>query len=182
MSNEAPKTGVIFAREDCLGVARRLLIDLVDVLVASISSIAVILIAYLVGGSEFLWQGGSFLIWAVVWFCYFVLLKGSRYRTFGYVLTKAKIVNLQGERPSFGQLFIRFLFSVFGPLNFVIDLLWIPSDPSRQALRDKFAGTHVVRGSAIPVGQGRIVFVPYTMFGQSYIFREVRETPSVAAP
>ncbi|MHB0969963.1 MAG: RDD family protein [Thermoanaerobaculia bacterium] len=127
-------------------------------------------------------DGHTLLIWAVIWLGYFVFLKGSRYRTLGYILTRAKILNLQGERPSFWQLFIRFLFSVFGPLNLAFDLLWIPSDPSGQALRDKFAGTYVVKQLAIPIGQGRIVYVPYTMFGQSYIFREVRETPSITAP
>lgn len=182
MSKQEIKTGVIFAREDCLGVARRLLIDVVDVLVAAVASIAVTLLAYLLVGEEFLWQGGTLLIWCIVWLGYFVFLKGSRFRTLGYILTRAKILNLQGERPSFGQLLIRFLFAAFGPLNFVIDLLWIPSDPRRQALRDKFAGTYVVRRTANPTGKGRIAFVPYTMFGQSYIFKEVQEAPSVAAP
>jgi len=142
----------------------------------------VTILAYLVVGEEFLWQGGTLLIWATVWLGYFVFLKGSRYRTPGYVLAKAKILNLQGEPPSYGQLLIRFLFSVFGPLNLVLDLLWIPSDPRRQALRDKFAATYVVRQAAIPTGQGRIAFIPYTMFGQSYVFREVQEPPSEAAP
>jgi uncharacterized RDD family membrane protein YckC len=170
------ETGVIFARDDCLGVARRLLIDVIDVAMASLLSIVLTVVASFVVSSDGLWQLVTLVIWTFVWFGYFVLLKGSRYRTLGYVLSGAKILNLQGERPSFGQLLLRFLFSAFGPLNLLLDLLWIPSDPFRQALRDKFAGTYVVGKTAVAIARGNIVFVPYTMFGQSYIFKEVRES------
>lgn len=36
---------------------------------------------------------------AAVWLGYFVFLKASRYRTLGYVLGGARIVNYRGERP-----------------------------------------------------------------------------------
>jgi uncharacterized RDD family membrane protein YckC len=175
MTEHERMTGVIYAREDCLGVARRLLIDVVDVAAASLLSIVLTVIASIVMTPDGLWQLVTLLMWTFVWLGYFVFLKGSRYRTLGYVLGKAKILNLQGEPPSLGQLLLRFLFSVFGPLNLLLDLLWIPSDPFRQALRDKFAGTYVVKKGAVATAQGNIVFVPYTMFGQSYIFKEVKE-------
>ena len=117
--------------------------------------------------------------WVIVWFGYFVLLKGSRFRTAGYLLAGARIVNMRGERPSRVSLSIRLLFAVFGPVNLLFDLFWIPSDPHRQALRDKFAHTYVVRQEALPAGNGPIGYSQYTILGGSFLFQEVR-IPSAA--
>jgi hypothetical protein len=65
------------------------------------------------------------------------------------------------------------LFATLGPVNFLLDLLWVPSDPCRQALRDKFAHTYVIRRDAVPVGSGRIAYGIYTAFGMTMLFAEV---------
>jgi len=103
-----------------------------------------------------------------------VLLKRSKFRTVGYVVAGAKIVNLKGERPSILSLFGRLLFAFVGPLNALIDLFWLTGDVDRQALRDKFASTYVVKRNAIPAGTGTIVFRTYMFWGMTFLFKEVK--------
>jgi uncharacterized RDD family membrane protein YckC len=109
----------------------------------------------------------------VVWFGYFVLLKGSPYRTLGYVVAGARIVNLKGERPGLGSLAFRLMFVIVGPMNALLDVLWLTGDVDRQALRDKFASTYVVRKDALPAGTGPVRFGTYTFWGMTFPFREV---------
>ncbi len=174
--------GVYYAVSDYIGVGRRFVIDLVDVVVAGVVSVALTAVLLLLLSNDGQLAFGLLVVWLSVWFGYFVLLKRSRFRTVGYVLARARIVNLQGDTPSVASLFIRMLFAVFGPLNLLFDLFWIPSDPCRQALRDKFAHTYVVRQGASPAGTGRIAYGQYTVLGASYLFQEVRPSPSVTAP
>jgi hypothetical protein len=161
---------VYYRAEDHLGVARRLVIDLVDTVVALAMWLAVSL---LLSFAPRVLPLASLLVW-IPWILYFVILKGSRFRTLGYVLAGARIVNFRGERPSRLALLGRLAFVLLGPVNFVIDLCWISSDPSHQALRDKFAHTYVVRNGAVPAGAGRIVYPTYMTFGWTLMFAEVR--------
>ncbi len=107
-------------------------------------------------------------------FVYLVLLKHSRFRTLGYLVGGIRIVSIQGQRPSIWSLTIRALFAFFGPLNMLIDIMWVTSDERCQALRDKFAHTYVIRHRAIPMGQGAIVYASYTILGANFLFAEVR--------
>ena len=68
---------------------------------------------------------------------------------------------------------LRLLFAVLGPFNIVLDLLWIPSDPYKQSLRDKVAHTYVVKASAPPAGPARVVYRNYYMMGMSFVFQEI---------
>ena len=63
---------------------------------------------------------------------------------------------------------------VLGPANFLVDLLWISSDPSKQALRDKIAHTYVIRKNAVPAGTGQVVYRTYMLFGWTLLSAEVR--------
>lgn len=181
MTQNSAEHGVYYALPDYIGVWRRLGIDLVDVVVAA--SLSVVLSAFLLwllsNGDQL--ALGLLAVWISVWFGYFVLFKRSR-RTVGYLLARARIVNLQGDTPSIASLFIRMLFAALGPLNLLFDLFWIPGDPCRQALRDKFAHTYVIRRDASPAGTGRIAYAQYTLLGASYLFKEVRPSHSVATP
>jgi uncharacterized RDD family membrane protein YckC len=173
--------GVYYRPEDYVPFARRLLIDLID------TSLLTLFCAPVSIALAFLWpheESVGILIlatWAVPWFCYFVLLKRSRFRTLGYILLGARIVNLRGERPSIASLTARLLFIVAGPANVLIDLFWIPSDPCHQAIRDKFAHTYVIRRAAEPAGVGKIAYRTYTMFGATLLFQEV-QTPLQPQP
>lgn len=167
------KRVVYYSDADYLSVTRRLLIDGVDTFVAVFAAWLVWLICGWGAPEEI-----SVLIWMtaflVVFLAYFVVLKGSRFRTLGYVLAGARIVSLTGERPSYATLLGRLAFAIFGPLNYLFDLLWVSSDPRRQALRDKFAHTYVIRNSAMPAGTGQVVYGTYMVFGWTILCAEVR--------
>ena len=165
---------VYYRAEDYLGVVRRLIIDVVDVSIASIVSLMVTLVVAGDSDTAEMRVLLTWLSWSAVWVLYFVVLKGSRFRTLGYVLAGARIVNFRGERPSYLALLGRLAFGILGPVNFVIDLCWVWSDPSHQALRDKFAHTYVVRNGAVPAGAARIVYPTYMTFGWTLMFAEVR--------
>ena len=165
--------GVYFKPEEYAGFFRRLFIDIIDIVTAILVWFCLASLA-IVFTDERLAKAIVLLLFPTVWFSYFVLLKRSSIRTLGYKLGAARIVSLQGSHPGIPSLTLRFLFSVFGPLNFLFDLLWIPSDKHRQALRDKFAHTYVVRADAKPAGHGRIVYCSYHVLGASYLFQEVR--------
>jgi hypothetical protein len=163
---------VYYADADYAGVTRRLLIDFVDTGVAMFASIVCAVIASVALDAAETVMAGLVMACAI-WILYFVVWKGSRFRTLGYVLAGARIVDLHGQRPRRSVLLLRLAFVVFGPANFMIDLLWVSSDPSRQALRDKFAHTYVVRKEAVPAGTGRVIYPTYMVFGWTLMFAEV---------
>ncbi len=167
--------GVYYRREDYIGVGRRLLIDAIDV------PIAVLLSAAAIGGVALLapsWveAGAALFIVVAVWVAYFVILKRSRFRTLGYVVAGARIVDLRGGRPSVVSLLMRLVFAVAGPINVLMDLMWITGDRHRQSMRDKFASTYVVKKDARPAGSGPIVHRTYMVWGSTYLFKEVKAT------
>jgi uncharacterized RDD family membrane protein YckC len=173
-TDPASLSGVYYRREDYAGVARRLLIDLVDF------PVAILLCSMVVGAVWVLvadledWGGVLLLLCGAVWFGYFVLLKHSRFRTLGYVIAGAQIVNMKGDRPGILSLSGRLLFALAGPINFLFDILWLTGDKDRQAFRDKFAGTYVVRKHSSPAGVGAIVMRTYMFWGMTFLFKEVR--------
>lgn len=91
-------------------------------------------------------------------YVYLTVLKRSRIRTLGYILTGVRIVDIRGGRPSLLQMTVRMapLFPV--PWNLLFDLGWIVDEPQRQTLRDKWAGTFVVRRKAKPIGTAPIQY------------------------
>lgn len=173
--------GVYFEPNDYLGVGRRLFIDFIDTSAAIVLSVIATWILLTVWPLEESLGAALLASWVLIWFCYFVLLKRSRFRTLGYFFGGARIVNLQGERPGIFSLLARLLFVAGGPANFFIDLFWIPSDPCRQAIRDKFAHTYVVRKNAVPAGSGVIVYRTYVMLGTTFLFQEVKGSSADAA-
>lgn len=167
---------VIYRTSDHIGTMRRLIIDTVDTALVVILSVIPTIVAFIALDAE---EAALVMLamWAVVWILYFVVLKGSRFRTPGYVVAGARIVNLHGQRPGYLPLLGRLAFVVLGPFNFLVDLLWVSSDPRRQALRDKFAHTYVIRKDAVPVGTSTIVYRVYMIFGMTLLFAEVRADP-----
>ena len=174
------EVGVYYRRSDYAGFWRRFGTDVIDILVVfAIIILCSILIAFLLPD-----QLGTrsdprlplpiFFLLPAVPFAYFVLLKRSTFRTIGYRICGVRIVDLQGKRPTLFALTARLLFAVLGPLNFLLDLAWIPGDSNRQALRDKFAHTYVILATAEPEGRGTIAYTPYHFFGMSFLFPEVK--------
>lgn len=169
-----PTQGVYYSRDDYAGFWRRLLVDIIDFTLLLVAIVTFTLgTALILPTAEqalhvFFWSG------IVLGFVYLVLLKHSRFRTLGYAMGGIRIVSIHGERPSLWSLTIRALFAVFGPFNMLIDVIWLTNDERRQALRDKFAHTYVIRDGAAPMGQGAIMYTPYSIFGTNFLFAEVR--------
>ena len=113
------------------------MVDLIDftLLLVAVITITVAAALILPTGEQaiphvFFWSGMA------LGFVYLVLLKRSRFRTLGYLVGGIRIVSIHGARPSIWSLTIRALFAVFGPVNMLIDIIWLTNDERRQALRD----------------------------------------------
>jgi uncharacterized RDD family membrane protein YckC len=161
-------TGVWFRRDDYAGLFRRLAIDILDGLIVGCLCFGLLLVVRDSVPYRVLFAG-----WVGILFCYFVLLKRSRFGTVGYRLFGAKIVDMWGRVPGLWPLTLRMFFLVFGPLNYLMDILWLSSDAHRQALRDKFTQTYVVRKNAQPAGTGKLIYRYYEIFGYNFLFREI---------
>jgi len=125
-------------------------------------------------------DGGHAMVHVIFWwssivlgFVYLVLFKRSPLRTLGHMLGGVRIVNLQGGRPSLWALTMRALFVFIGPLNVFLDIVWVTGDEHRQALRDKWAHTYVIRNRAVPAGQGTVTWKRYTILGMNFLFQEI---------
>lgn len=186
MANDIPQTShhesVLFADSGYIGLFRRLIIVAVDG--------AVIMSAWWFLG--WLWYNvidpigepyrqlvGSWLAFGYV---YLAILKPSRLRTAGLWLTGARIVNHEGKRPSIVRMTFRVLLLALGPLHPILDVFWLGGDRHRQTLRDKFAGTYVVKVRALPIGPGRRKAAYYSVFGATFIFWEIHECAPHSSP
>jgi uncharacterized RDD family membrane protein YckC len=128
---------------------------------------------------EWVLPGCLLIVWG-----YVVLLKPTRLRTVGYRVAGCRIVNLQGERPSVFRMTFRSLLWIMGPFNLLIDLFWCASDDDRQTLRDRFAGTCVIRNDARPVGTGEVHLTRFNALGYALAYPAVvhrRELQPTAA-
>jgi uncharacterized RDD family membrane protein YckC len=121
------------------------------------------------------------LVCAAIFFCYFVLLKRSKGGTLGYRVGGIRIIGLDGEHAGILALTLRMLFMVLGPINYLLDIAWLASDEHRQALRDKFADTYVVRREVEPVGSGKVIHRYYDILGYNFLFREVEVKKAASA-
>jgi uncharacterized RDD family membrane protein YckC len=131
--------GVYFARRDYAGFPRRLFIIIVDGLVILVVGFVIQLIWTLVRSDDTSPITG--LIWLGFIYAYLTILRGTRLRTVGYILTGVRIVNLKGERPSLFRMNVRLAFWLLGPMNPILDLVCFWTDDNRQMLRDRVAGT-----------------------------------------
>ena len=161
--------GVYYAHADYIGIWRRLIANALDFFLLMV--VTVILGYWLVPTID---QPqvvlGSFL---ALWFVYLVVIKRTYFGTLGLALVNARVVDLAGNRPSIFRMLFRFLFLVFGPINILFDIIWLGGDAHRQSIRDKFAGTYVIKKSSHPSGSGRQVMKTYCFMGWTFNFREV---------
>lgn len=173
-SSPPANTSVVYADGDYAGLFRRLIVVVVDMLVLVAVLFMVLIVAALFedGGEDAV----ALLMWLWVAFVYLYLavLKPSRVRTAGYWLTGVRIVTHKGERPSVLRMTFRLLLWGFGPVNPLVDFFWLGGDHHRQTMRDKFAGTYVIKRHAAPVGRGKRVTAYYNFLGMSLVFYEVR--------
>jgi uncharacterized RDD family membrane protein YckC len=164
---------VCFSPDDYAGFWRRLTAELVDM--AAVMMLGVIVTAIMVLATPADAPRDLVLLtaWTALVYGYFVVLKRSPARTPGYWVARVHIVDVYGCPPGLGPLTVRLLFAVAGPLNFILDMIWIPSDRHRQSLRDKVAHTYVVKTRARPAGPALLVYRQSYVMGMSLLFQEL---------
>ena len=106
-------------------------------------------------------------------YVYLAVIKSSNFRTIGYNLFGIKVVDLLGNSPNWSTMLIRFLLIFIGPFTFIIDILWLTGEQTKQTLRDKYAGTYVVKNTSIPKGTGLLRTVSLHFMGWNLSFKEV---------
>ncbi len=117
-----------------------------------------------------------FLCCPLLSYIYMTVVKATKLQTLGYRLTDLRVVNLRGIRPSIFQMTWRFILLALGPIDLIVDLIWLSGDENRQTIRDKIAATYVIRSEAVPIGTGIIVRKNYFLLGWSWIFQEVEKS------
>jgi len=175
MSYNVENPGVIFDKKDYAGFIKRVVIAIVDLIVILVISAAV-----LFGSDYFIYEEGAyykfnffFVLIFSIW--YLALLKRSRFRTIGYMLTGVKIVNLKGAKPSAFKMILRAALLLLGPFELIIDIIWLTQEATKQTLRDKYVGTYVVTQDAVPVGSGTLQTVTLGVMGWNLMYREVKD-------
>ena len=162
------EVGVYFRQEDYASTWRRLLIASIDGALIYLACAASFTGLYPTGSAALICA-----VWTAICFSYMVLLKHTKIGTLGYRLCGVRIVGIDGQRPAISSLTLRALFVLFGPINYCWDFLWIPSDTHRQALRDKFASTYVVKRRAEAMGSCRQIHRCYWLLEYNFLFREL---------
>ena len=166
-------TGVYFRREDYASFWVRALVDVIDFSILGAFCAGLAIVMLMIFPPDRSTVNLILLASSAAGNLYFVVLKHSRLRTFGYRVGRIKIVGSDGNLPSYNSLVWRSLFGLLGPLNW-LDSIWLVNDKHSQALRDKFAGTYVVKTDARPAGGGKTVFRLYEIALYNFIFREVQ--------
>lgn len=181
---------VCFDRCDYAGLVRRVVIVCVD-LVAAMALASGVLV-----GIWYVWlerypegdpPAQALWVMPVLAFLYLTVLKRSRIRTLGYILTGVRIVNIEGKRPSLLQMTIRLLpviplSTIPVPWFILFDLGWMLEEPAKQTLRDKWAGTFVVRRNAQPIGTAPIRYKRIGFAGLFLIFPEIGRVEQAPQP
>lgn len=181
MSESGEHRGVLYNPADYIGFWKRVVITLIDLVTILLVWILVYLLLGLIPRAGAILadeSNGGYIMVALlllIAFGYLVFLKRRPQGTFGYRLFRARIVNLKGDRPTIWQMMQRFAFLFIGPFNYMFDVLWITSDATKQALRDKWAGTYVIRADARPESTGPIVGVSYDILAVRMLIEEVEE-------
>ena len=176
MDNSGESLGVIFNKKDYAGLVRRVVIAVVDLFVIFVISAAILYISDFFIYDEDFYQKFNFILILLFSIWYLALLKRSKLRTIGYILTNVKIVDLKGEKPSIFKMVLRVLLLLLGPFELIIDIIWLTQEATKQTLRDKYVGTYVVNQKATPIGKAMLQTVNLGFMGWHLMYREVKET------
>jgi uncharacterized RDD family membrane protein YckC len=171
------KLGAVYALSDHAGFVQRLLIDVVDFSLVGAVWLVLTWLGEQLGLPASIARGAAVLLaWG-----YLAALKVTPSGTLGYRLLHVKLVDLQGNSVKLWKASLRFLLLFLGPANFLFDIFWLTSDPNRQTLRDKIAGTYVIREHAVPVDRGPITYPMYFVGSLSFVIPEVLRRDEKAA-
>ncbi len=179
---EMPRA-VCFDRRDYAGPVRRTAIVCID----GFAVIVLCLVVLAGAGTVWLMRHPRSNLPPQAWwvaltsaYVYLTVLKRSRIRSLGYILTGVRIVDVEGRRPSLLQMTIRILPVLPVPWSFLFDLGWMVDEPQRQTLRDKWAGTFVIRHKAKPVATAPIPYKRIGLAGIFLIFPEIGHPRAMA--
>jgi len=183
------ENGVYYKTKDYGSLLRRVFAVAVDVFVLIMLSLLIAWIwswfaerPKLDAAVQYGWLSIALINPVYFWCClllsyvYMTVIKATKLRTIGYRITDLRVVNLRGVRPSVFQMTWRFILLAFGPIDLIVDLIWLWGDENRQTVRDKIAATYVIRSDAVPMGTGTIVRRNYFFLGWSWIFQEVERS------
>jgi len=175
---------IFFDRDSYAGLVRRLLAMITDGIVLFLAAVAIGTPLMMLLGDP---TTGQFpeplflVLWiAFNWF-YLTAIKRSRFRTIGYRIFGIQIVTTHGTRPTLTAMTFRLAMWVFGPFNFILDMVWLGADTEHQTLRDCYACTYVVRARAQPLGTAPVHLTRYFGAGLAPSYpRVLRRTSDLA--
>lgn len=180
--NPPDRIGPLYARDDYPGFFKRLTVDAVDFSSLILVLLVILLLLFSLDVPERVvdWAYSLWLLSAVV---YLGPWKSTGVPTLGYLLFGLKLLDLEGKRPGFWRTMGRAAFLAMGPLNYLVDIFWIHQETlPRQALRDRFCGTYLVRKQAHPVGRGRIRFHVVHLMGTRMVGEILDPLPPTPPP
>jgi len=169
--------GVYYRPSDYAGLLRRVVILVVDTAVLLGVGFLVLFVWFFFHLGASGPPGWLLLVWLALILLYLILIERTTVGTLGYIVASARIVNLQGKRPSIASMALRFSWLALGPLApliFLVALLWLTGERHKQTLYDKLAGTYAIKKGAVPAGTGRQRMMIYDLMGLSLPMREVQ--------
>lgn len=176
MSQSEENFGVFYEKKEYAGFIKRVVIAVVDLFVIAVFSMACLYVTDYLIYYEDTYYKFNFIFTIILAILYLAVLKRSKYRTIGYILTGVKIVDLKGEKPSIFKMILRVLLILIGPFELIVDIIWLTSEVTKQTLRDKYIGTYVVNQNAVPIGKGKLQNVSLGFMGWNLMYREVKDS------
>ena len=162
--------------KDYVGIGKRFIVMIVDSLMLALIGIVLWMpfLVLILSGMIQSDPGGMFwiLFLLAIW-VYLAPMKRSDSGTVGYRLLGIKLVSTKGGRPSLINMTIRMMLWMFGPFNFVLDLLWLGADSENQSLRDCYLSTYLVARNANPIGRAPVHLTRYNAMGFALAYPRV---------
>lgn len=176
MNNCEGNFGVIYEKKEYAGFLKRVVIAFVDIIVIVVAAASCRYITDFLFYYEDTYYEFNFFFLLIFSIFYLAILKRSKFRTVGYILTRVKIVDLKGQKPSIFIMILRVLLLLLGPFELFIDIIWLTSEATKQTLRDKYVGTYVINQHAVPIRKGKLQNVSLGFMGWNLMYREVQES------
>ncbi|WOO39558.1 RDD family protein [Rubellicoccus peritrichatus] len=165
---ESNASGVYYQKSDYANFALRLSTLIIDLALSAGFGFALDAVAE----SASLTSGQYDTIIVVFLFLYFIEMK-RRYGTIGNIVTRTRLIDVSGKRPSIYSMLVRSSLFVLGSLFFIIDIIWVTSDEKRQMIRDKFSGIYVIKRKAQPLGHGKVIYSSCMIASLNFLFKDV---------
>jgi uncharacterized RDD family membrane protein YckC len=150
-----PGPAPTFPNVPYVGVGRRFLAFLVDLILSAVWSVPFAEIVRTPGHVEYRLVNGRLGAVTLIWFLYYVVLETAFGGTVGKLVAGIRVVRQDGSKPDLTASLKRTVLRVVDGFPYVIPYLvgaivaW--SSPTRQRLGDRWARTYVVRAGTEPL-------------------------------